>query len=73
VPGDKSLRPIFCTGIHKFPQRFGEITLANISCSSYYARQIDREEKLRESIQRGSEGKTESASTGLNWEESSAI
>jgi hypothetical protein len=48
-------------------------TLANFSRSTYYAQQIDREEKLLESIQRGGKDKTWSASTELNREESSAV
>src|SRR5579864_1394345 len=52
----------FCTGIHRFPQLFSEIPLANFSRCSYYAHQIDREEKLLESIRRGGKDKTWSAS-----------
>ena len=71
--GARALRTVFCTGIHRFPQVADQKTLANFSRPTYYAHQIDREEKLLESIQRGGKDKTWSASTELNREESSAV
>ena len=50
------LTKISCTVMHKYPQICPEITLANVSSSSYYAQQIDREEKLHDSIQRWRQG-----------------
>ncbi len=47
---------ISCTVIHKYPQTYSEITLANVSASSYHAPQIDREEKLHDSIQSRQQG-----------------
>jgi len=50
----------FAQSIHKYPQCFSQITLALISRCSYYAHQIDREEKnFTSQFKDGSKGKTE--------------
>lgn len=60
---------LFCTastGIHRFPQRFNEITLASISRCSYYARRLIGKKNFTSQFKDGGKGKTEPVNFELN-------
>lgn len=56
----------FCTDVHKYPQRSGEIPLAKFSGCSYYAHRLIGEKNFTSQFREGGKGKTESASIELN-------
>jgi hypothetical protein len=56
----------FCTVLHKYPQRCGEIPLAKFSSCSYYAHRLIGKKNFTSQFREGGKGKTEQASIELN-------
>jgi hypothetical protein len=54
-----------CTGVHRFPQCFFEITLAQLSRCFYYALRLIGKKNFTSQFKDGGKGKTEPVNLGL--------